>query len=315
MVLMWWNAGAGAQTVATLKADSARIQIGDVLQLKMVVRTANGNTINFPKFEGDTIGKSEILSKDPIDTSKVNGDVVLSQNIAVSIYDTGTFFLPPVPVRYINAASGRDDSAMTELFEIRVSGPGIDTTKPFRPIKAPLGVPYQWREFLPYVLFGLLLLGVIAAIVAFYLYKKKQVKPAVFRPKPKEPAHVWALAALRKLEQEKVWQEDVKQYYSRLSDILRSYLEYRYDYYALESTTEEIRDEIAQLSVSMEASSKLMETLRVADFVKFAKGNPAPDEHVRSMENAKTFVEVTKQLPEEVKPEGKVAATKKKRRK
>ena len=150
------------------------------------------------------------------------------------------------------------------------------------------------REFLWWIVALVVLL--VAAIVGYFLYKKYKKKPKAIieRPKPKDPPHIWAKKELQKLEQAKLWQRnDHKQYYSRLSDILRSYLEYRYDYYALESTTEEINQDIDKFSVSLDTKSNLMQVLRLADFVKFAKLNPAPDNNTRSLENAKRFVDTT----------------------
>jgi hypothetical protein len=121
----------------------------------------------------------------------------------------------------------------------------------------------------------------------------------VARPRPKEPAHIWANKELKKLEGEKLWQSDkVKEYHSKLTDILRLYLEFRFNYYAMEATTEEIIAEVNKREISMDASAKLQETLRLADFVKFAKMNPAPDQNTKSMQSALDFVEMTKQLEE-----------------
>src|SRR5690606_15598023 len=83
---------------------------------------------------------------------------------------------------------------------------------------------------------------------------------------------------------------------SRLSDILRAYLEYRYDVQALESTTDEISDLLADLKINNELKNRLLETLRLADFAKFAKATPMPEQNIRSIENAKSFVDRTKEL-------------------
>jgi hypothetical protein len=175
----------------------------------------------------------------------------------------------------------------------------VDTTKPIKPIKAPLKVDYKLNEFTWWIV-GLVLL-LIALIGGFIWYRRYKNKPApvVARPRPKEPAHIWANKELKKLEGEKLWQSDkVKEYHSKLTDILRLYLEFRFNYYAMEATTEEIIAEVNKREISMDASAKLQETLRLADFVKFAKMNPAPDQNTKSMQSALDFVEMTKQLEE-----------------
>ena len=288
------------QISATFKGDSSKIEIGDYLNMKVVVNTRPDIEVDFPKFPGDTIGKVSIIKKDKIDTAKLGGGVIYSQNVTISAYEEGRYIFEPFKIYFRDKSTGIIDSAYTNAWEFTVTSMPVDTTKPIKPIKAPLKVPYLVKEFYWWIAAAVALL--IAAIVGFFLYRKYKNKPApvVARPRPKDPPHIWANRELQKLDSEKLWQNDqIKQYHSRLTDILRSYLEYRYDYYALESTTEEIQKELGRLDITMDASSKLMETLRLADFVKFAKMSPAPDANMRSMQSALAFVDMTKQKVEE----------------
>jgi hypothetical protein len=289
-----------AQVSATFKADSTHMEIGDYLNMKLVVNTHPDIVVDFPKFPGDSIGKISIIKKDKIDTAKLGGDVIYSQTITISAYEEGRYIFEPFKVYFLNKSTNVLDSAYTNAYQITVTTLPVDTTKPIKPIKA-LKVDYQLKEFYGWIIAGIILL--IAAIIGFILYRKYKNKPApvVARPRPKDPPHIWANKELRKLDSEKLWQKDqIKLYHSRLTDILRSYLEFRYDYYALESTTEEIQTELGKLDISMDASGKLMETLRLADFVKFAKMSPAPDANMKSMQNALDFIDITKQKPEEI---------------
>jgi hypothetical protein len=146
----------------------------------------------------------------------------------------------------------------------------------------------------------------IAIIVGLLLWKKysKPKTVVIERPKPKDPAHIWARKELKKLEEEKVWQGDnVKLYYSRLTDVLRLYVEYRYGWYAMESTTEEIQTEIENYNLKEKAKENLLSILRAADLVKFAKMIPMPDANIRAMESAYKFIDFTE--PNENKPEEK----------
>ncbi len=292
-----------AQVSATFKGDSAKIEIGDHLNMRFVVNAPKDFVVDFPRFDGDSIGKIDIIKKDKIDTAQLGANTIYSQNLTVSAYDEGQYFFSPIKVYFLNKATGAVDTAYTNDWLLTVTSMQVDTSKPIKPIKAPLKVPYKLNEFTWWIIAALAL--IIAAIIGFVLYRKYKKKPeaVVARPKPKDPAHIWANKELRKLEQEKLWQKDeVKQYHSRLTDILRSYLEYRYDYYAMEATTEEIQQEIAKLDINLDATGKLMETLRLADYVKFAKMNPAPDQNTKSLQNAFAFVEQTKQKVETTEP-------------
>ena len=289
-----------AQISATFKGDSSRTEIGDHFTMKLVINAQKDIVVDFPKFPGDTIGKIDIVKKDKIDTASLGGNVIYSQNVTISAYEEGRYFFSPMKIYFLDKRSGVVDSVYTSDFMLSVTGPQVDTTKPIKPIKAPLKVDYKVEEFTWWIVGGLVLLAAIIIGIILYIRSKRRPAAVIVRPRPKEPAHIWANQELKKLEAEKLWQKDeMKQYHSRLSDILRLYLEYRYNYYAMEATTEEILQKVYQYEVTMDAGSKLRETLALADFVKFAKMNPAPDQNMKSMESAMSFVNMTKQTVEE----------------
>lgn len=294
---------ANCQSVsATLRADSNHIQIGDPLNMRLTVKYSKELQIAFPK-AADTLGNMETISVSKIDTGAEGNNIVLSQLYTVSAYDSGEFHAGPVMVYFRNSL-GQLDSVPSDDILVAVGAPAVDLEKPFKAIKAPLEVPYSWREFIPYIVgFIVLLIAIIVGIVLYNKYANN--KPVVVeRPKPKDPAHIWARKELKKLEEEKLWQNDnVKQYYSRLTDILRMYLEYRYNWFALESTTEEIESEMPQFNMKEKAKENLLSILRVADLVKFAKMIPAPDANIRAMESAYKFIDFTE--PNENKTEEK----------
>ncbi|HWB64153.1 MAG TPA: hypothetical protein VG603_11620, partial [Chitinophagales bacterium] len=192
------------------------------------------------------------------------------------------------------------DTLLSNEVPVMVATLPVDTTRPFKPIKGPLEVPYTWREYIAYILLAVLLLWLVVAAVLLWRKYRKQ-KPAVpARPKPKDPPHIWARKELKKLEDEKVWQGgDTKLYYSRLTDILRLYLEYRFGWSALESTTEEIEAEIEQYNLKNKAQDHLLKILKTADLVKFAKMAPTPDTNIGCMESAYKFIDFTEPSEEE----------------
>ncbi|MBL0308919.1 MAG: hypothetical protein IPP77_04350 [Bacteroidetes bacterium] len=288
---------------ATLKADSNQILIGDHLNIKLVVKYANDLMVVLPPFS-DTLGNMDVLNASKVDTSVEGNFKILTRTYTVSAYDSGKYHTGPVKI-YFKDRGGLIDSVMSDAVPVLVNTLEVDTAKPFKAIKAPLDVPYSWKEFIPHIIAGILLLAAIAGGI-FYWRKRSKRKPMVIeRPRPKDPAHIWARKELQKLEEEKLWQKDeVKQFYSRLTDILRMYLEYRYDWFALESTTEEIEENIDRYHVKHKAKDSLMQILRSADLVKFAKMLPLPDANMRAMEAAYKFIDFTELKAE--KPEEKI---------
>ncbi|MDE5634813.1 MAG: cell wall anchor protein, partial [Muribaculaceae bacterium] len=87
-------------------------------------------------------------------------------------------------------------------------------------------------------------------------------------------------------------------YYTELTDILREYIDKRFNINAMEMTSRQILDRL-NANPETRPSEKLMrQILEVADFVKFAKMRPMPDDNTKSFRNAIEFVENTKPLPE-----------------
>jgi hypothetical protein len=197
---------------------------------------------------------------------------------------------------------GGVDSVLSNDIPVFVSTLPVDTTRPFKPIKAPLAVPFSWREFLPYIIGAILILILLIALFVLYLRYQKQKPVTPARALPKDPAHIWARKELKKLEDEKLWQKgQVKLYYSRLTDILRLYLEYRFKWLALESTTEEIEADIDNYNMKEKAKENLLKILRTADLVKFAKMLPDPENNINAMESAGKFIDFTEPKEEEAK--------------
>ena len=109
-----------------------------------------------------------------------------------------------------------------------------------------------------------------------------------------------AIKELEKLHTQKLWQcGKSKQYYTGLTEILREYLVGRYHFQAMEMTSAEILDCIRELAVEERSAARLKRLLEVADFVKFAKLEPDPEQNEDAYQDAYYFVEETKEQPAE----------------
>jgi hypothetical protein len=105
---------------------------------------------------------------------------------------------------------------------------------------------------------------------------------------------------LDRLKSEKSWKAGKnKKYYTDLTDILRKYIERRFQFNALEMTTDEILALFKRDKSTQSVYQNLSQILQLADLVKFAKIEPLESENELSMINSYLFVNQTKQ--EEVK--------------
>lgn len=294
--------------------DSSKLRIGEQVKLDLYV-TYHANQkdrkIQWPAI-GDTLtGKVDVISVSPIDTTfpdKTNSTKIFQhQQIVISAYDSGYFSVPPF--RFI-VDGDTTRPLYTEPFLLEVHTVPTDTSaSKLKDIKAPFDEKFNWRWYKNYIYGGLILLAIIIAtilITRHYMKKKRQI--VVEPEKPRIPAHITALASLEKIREEQVWKEgQVKEYYSTISEVLRLYIEERFQFNALESTTDEIMTAFRTQVVDKESKEKLQQILMLSDLVKFAKMFPIESEHQFSLQNAFDFVNGTKReevvtLDEETRP-------------
>ena len=283
----------GQEVKVNAKLDTTQILIGDQVNLWFMLEHPEGLKVDFP-LAGDSIaGKIEVLSASKPDTvSKMNRIWKIRQRLVVTSFDTGFYVIPRFTFRFRD----NNDSVQSNALPLQVFGMPVDTTKGITDIKLPYEIKVTVTEVLPYIIVGLLLLTIIILYVR-YLRKKKQGSEMIEKPAPPPiPAHLIALEQLDELVREKLWQQGkIKLYYSRLTDIIRQYIELRFKVPAMEQTTEDIiRDFTRDGLIKEGIRNELKALLELADLVKFAKWFPVTEEHEASQQSAYDFILRTK---------------------
>lgn len=164
--------------------------------------------------------------------------------------------------------------------------------------------PIAWQVTNWPLLIGLMGLGVVLLGAGIGFIVRRWLDGRVRDPGPPvdpRPAHVIALADLDALIAEP--DLDVKTYYSRLSEIIRAYLERRYGFAALEMTSNEIRSQIRVLGLTGDARVAIDRFADETDMVKFAAYRPASGEQDTVMLAARGLIQITRQDPEPDAPE------------
>ena len=184
----------------------------------------------------------------------------------------------------------------TEVLLLNVQSVILEEGTELKDIKQPMEAPIGWSDIWPWIL-GIVLLILIAYILKKYVFTKKEALK-IEKQKVIIPADIIALKELITLEKAKIWQEGkIKEYHSSLSEIVRRYTEERFQFIALELTTDEIIDELKS-KLNQEQIQNLKTLLQRADLAKFAKSKPIESENTESMVLAKNFVKNTKQKKE-----------------
>lgn len=295
----------GQTASATLERE--KILVGE--QIRLNVRfsfPAAIDNFQLPVFEQDTITKSiEIISRYTTDSLSTDQTLrEIEQTYIITSFDSGTHVIPSQVFSYFSPSEADQQFLLTDSLYLNVDLVRIDTTKAIMDIKNPWGIPFHWREYLPYFIAGFILLLLILAGIYYYMRRKKGLPLFPSRITPPLPADEEALLALNRIKKEKIWKSGlVKEYYTHLTDTVRRYLERRFNIPALEFTSAETLSELSKTETDAESVRKLEHILNVADLVKFARAHPEPTEHENCLNFAFDFIQHTKPVITEIQNE------------
>lgn len=280
-----------------LQIDTAVLAIGDQTHLRLTLPVPKGKKAIFPDFQ-KKIGESlEIISKTVDTIQRENNIEQITHDYLITSFDTGYVYIPPFEIGMVE--EGYNSTITTDSIKLYVTYPIVDMEKGIFDIKPPADLPFKFSELAPYakIILGVLLVVLaIAAILLYYflVYKKRQLKKQE-EIVDNRPADVKAIEALSELKAKQLWQNDkVKLYYSELTDIIRRYLDERFDMHTMESTSSEIIKSLKSQPIKAEEVDYLRAIFERADMAKFAKGQPLPNENDKSWGDSVQFVQHTK---------------------
>lgn len=298
---------ATAQVQVASKIDSAAILIGEQAHLRTVVTANSTQKVTFPDFRrGDTLMAGvEVLEASGVDTVLLNEGkrMQLGRTYTITSFDSALYYIPGMEV----LVDGRKYRSQDPI-GLKVNTVPVDTVHIDR-IRGPHAVveePFTWSARLwgPALTLFVLLPFVYWLLVR--LSGKKPVTRRVVIP-PKELPHKVVMAELESIKKSALSDSgEAKEYYIRLTDALRNYIQERFGFNAKEMTSAEI---IARLTETKDETAlrELREVLSTADLVKFAKHQATLNENDRNLINAIDFVNSTKAEPAEAdKPKVKV---------
>lgn len=297
---------ASAQRIkATATIDSTNILLGDQVKLFLEIDHPKNIDITFPEVPDLLDGHIEVLSRSKIDTFELDDENFQKQiqSFIITAFDSGSYHVPPLWFKI--DLENRVDSIPTNSVTLNVHSFEIDTSRGPTDIKMPYDAPVTLKEALPYV-FGVMLIAAILFFI-FYAIKRRMNKQPIFvlPKKPKEPAHIIALRELDRIKKQKLWQQPgkSKQYYSEVTETLRKYIDSLFHIPAMEQTSDETIESFrTQKDLLKEKTlQNLIQMLKLADLVKFAKYQPTPDDDNLTLMNAYFFINDTR--PEDKTPE------------
>jgi hypothetical protein len=282
--------------------DTNIITLGDQIDLHYNIEKRKGVQLRLPDFGDTLVNGIEVIGKPIIDSSKIDDQLwQITVALKITSFDTGIYCIPPQPIIFYD--QNYSDTLLSRAAYLMVQGVALDTTNNVRDIKAPATVPVTITEILFYAV-PILLIAILGYFLYVYFRRKKANEP-MFKPlRPEEPAYITALRELDKIKAQKLWQQkQIKDYYTRITHVIRWFIEKRFNIAALELTSDDILKHIRLEKLDNINYVNLESLLNLADLVKFAKGEPDPEENITHLENAYDFIKKSKEEKLENQPE------------
>ncbi len=268
------NAQSGYRSSITTSVNRTVFALGEQIELTLTYSHPIAETPKTLPYINDSFPHFEVIERKKADTT-LNADLrTIRQVVLITSFDTGHWSIPPFAL-----VSGKNNIASDSI--------GIDVTpvplsgNSYNDIKEIIEVapePFDWKKWLA-IIFSVAL---VAVGVWYYIKNRNKPKPEAPRFDSKLSPLEQALQELTKLKQSGLAEKgEMKSYYSKMSDILKIFLERQVAAGFMQHTTDETLIALKDKFLDAESTASLAEALRVGDAVKFAKYSSSVQESSR----------------------------------
>ena len=267
-----FNKSGVAQTFEEIKiaVDSTEFKIGEQINFHIQIKADSLSQFQFS--DQPNFAPFEVLEDFPLDTLRTQTHYLFNKKYSLIQFDSGNYWIPKQKIN-INGVPKITDSIL-----IRINTVLVDTLKqPLFDIKPLVPQKRGYKKLIRQIsltVFVVVLL-ISLGLIFFKLHKKLEEKRRELPPFDR------ALLELKALEEVRPrLQEEYKEYYSKLTDVVRRYLEEEANVTALESTSRELLKKLellkdsGKLDLDNETLRSLKRVLEHADLVKFALSAP-----------------------------------------
>jgi hypothetical protein len=298
LFVSFYSLSIGQEVRVTSAFDSTKIFIGDQIKYTVTLEKPSDLKLKLPVLK-DTISRNIVIVSGPkVDSvATAGGRIKIIQKYLITSFDSGRYQVKPVFVEAKSEGGIKryySDYSLLEVMRVKIAP--ADTTSKIFDIVAPYRSPLTFGEIFPWLLLAALAGFLTWAVIRYIRNHRKSVAAEEILI-PSDPAHIIAFRELERLKSEELWQKgETKKYYTRLTEILRQYLENRFKVFSLELTTAETLDALIKTGFKKNGSyADLKSVLTGADLVKFAKYNPAASENESHFQTSWNFVMTTKE--------------------
>jgi len=274
------------KTWLSSESTNKELTIGDPLELNVTLRYDEMTEVSPPIF--DSLGVFAVIDIEN-EVTEEDGYVMEEYTIRLAPFNIGKLNVPQF--RFLVKEGETIDTVFTDSFSLEIASTLPEGMEDIHDLKGPVEYP----NYLPFIVGAMVAAsGVVGWVVWRFL---KRIGKARKLAGPLPPPWIEALIALDNIPaKEWIGKGLVKRYYYSLSEILKRYLERRFEFNALEQTTTEIVHHLKTRKILLR--DEFTRFFTYADLVKYAKFAPALDDQQEAIEKAKELVHKTK--PDEV---------------
>lgn len=277
-----------------LTAPTSRVEAGQPIAVELSIESSGADSFEVPQI-GKALGAFDVLTSSR-QVGPAGDTRRATLRFTVLTLDSGDVSLPAIPVAVTRADGTRTtvDAGPVTLTVSSLMGGRFDPAA-MRDIKGPVTIDVGWTWWW---IVAICAAGAMALLGALTLWRQRARRTAA-----PVPAHEWALAELDALERDALPESgQTHPFWVRLSDIVRRYVELRFELRAPERTTPEFLAEArSSAALSEDHRTLLAQFLRMADMVKFAGVRPAVRDCGSALDTARIFVRQT--VPVDRQPE------------
>ena len=277
----------------TASTDTTDYQVGDQIKYSLVIN-ADKNVYVINPFFRDSLRNVDVIKlSDPIVTATDSGKTIKYGSL-LSRFDSAQVTIPAIKIEYRTKGDTTLKSILSNPVTFNVHTLKVSMQEEIKDIKPPIRL-FNYL-FIIYIVIALILLT-----VGYFVYRKyfKNKPEQVSKPKAEKiPIYKLALRKLDQLDKEEIWQKGyVKEYHSRITEIIREYFKKQFGLPALELTTTDTLKLLSKHPAGVKVLDITSQFLNNADLVKFAKYTPLELVNREMMTQAKEIVERT--IPEQ----------------
>jgi hypothetical protein len=234
----------------------------------------------------DSIPHFEILQKNGGNGKTQAGADVWQYTIIFTSFDSGIFTFPGLAYRitHLNTAS---QLLSTDQIKVNVGYMALDKGEQPRDIKTIIEVAYT--DYFWWIVGAGILLLLILLFFVYRYFKKKKKTTIVQSSKGAFEEAMQSLDELRKLNEQ--GGVVVKEYHTKLAEVLRNYYGRTFNQNYLNKTTQEILSKLKSHELKAETATHASEALATGDAVKFAKYHSSFTENEAALNYLKTVIE------------------------